>query len=485
MIPLNITFGDFNYLPFESAWSLFVKCCALNIARPAALIKHLARENLRGENIRYWLASDINDCKMASAIGVPYFCIRTGFIDNLVASTTSPGPVVIRHCPVCISLGYHSVFFLLHMIHSCPWHGSPLMRCVHCTASLQRGLVFKENKGGWSILTSCSHFYFFSQGPVRLHGVQSDQWRNYAELGLRIEKWLNSAAALGSPIVNNALSLYNTAWAKEGLTSREERLINIGLNLASHEIGSFPAPEAVIMFPTPPYSMSMIRRSHPQTSLVKTEPQEIFALYKYTRRYIYNTYVRPHAACYGYLVRLSTRERHALNSECGCSVAAAFVAWCLALRHKPGGRGPINLISLDWMTFPSDPREIMFLWIMHFYSIWSGIERNFIESCWGRDRFKVVMSGGQDPLRLGADVVYVNNVHSVGDVICYHPSPKWLGTQAHQRCSKRSNASGLLNFQAYEAVNFWCYNPDPDVLLRFWYGNYRQCPGASPTVVAG
>jgi hypothetical protein len=131
---MKISYGRFNYIPFESSWAVLLKASALNLMPAKMLIQKLARAPQYHNSARYWKACDIDDSKMAAALSLPYPAIKRAFIDNLVECTSCSSQLIIRHCSKCIAAGYHSVFFLLQMIKRCPWHGEPLEVCRHCSS---------------------------------------------------------------------------------------------------------------------------------------------------------------------------------------------------------------------------------------------------------------------------------------------------------------------------------------------------------------
>ena len=127
---MKLTYGHFNYIPFESSWGILLKASALNFTRPLQLLNEISRFQQSSRPVQYWRGRAIDDSKLAEALSLPYPAVRRAFIDNLVECTPFNSVVYIRHCAKCIALGYHSVFFLLQMIKRCPWHNLPLELCV-------------------------------------------------------------------------------------------------------------------------------------------------------------------------------------------------------------------------------------------------------------------------------------------------------------------------------------------------------------------
>jgi len=483
---MNISYGRFNYIPFESSWAMLLKASALNLVPPKILLRELARAPQCNNSARHWKACEIDDSKMAAALSLPYPAIKRAFIDNLVECTPCTSQVVIRHCPKCIAAGYHSVFFLLQMIKRCPWHGEPLEACRHCSSVMARGLLFARGEKGFCAKTHCDHFLFDSTGSIRISGVTAEQWKKYEELGLRIEKWLNAANAMKNPLVNYAISLLSVAWVKNESSDNDENMINIGLTLTALELGEFPAPGAISTWAVPPFEIVLAAYSPHDAAEFEFGARDVFALYRCVRRYLYNAYVKPHAACFRYLMSLSRRRRHGLDCQRTCAVSAAFLVWCEALSYKFREGGPINLVMPSWHVRPATPRQIMVLWIMHFYGIWTGIEEKCTSSNQALDRFSVALSGNAC-LVLGVEVISISGVdHQLtSDLACLHVCPAWLSRQTNKRCWARLHVSDQSNFRAYETVEYWTYVPDPATFLRFWYGNFIKKARSSPFVAAG
>jgi hypothetical protein len=483
---MKISYGRFNYIPFESSWAVLLKASALNLMPAKMLIQKLARAPQYHNSARYWKACDIDDSKMAAALSLPYPAIKRAFIDNLVECTSCSSQLIIRHCSKCIAAGYHSVFFLLQMIKRCPWHGEPLEVCRHCSSVMVRGLLFARGQNGFCAKTHCDHFLFDSTGSIRLSGVTAGQWKKYEELGLRIEKWLNAANAMKNPLVNYAISLLSVAGVTNESSDNDEKLINIGLTLTASELGEFPAPGAISTWAVPPFEIVLAAYSPHEAAESEFRAKEIFTLYRCVRRYLYNAYVKPHGACFKYLMSLSRRCRHGLDCQHTCAVSAAFLVWCEALHYRFREGGPINLVMPSWHVRPATPRQIMVLWIMHFYAIWTGIVEKCTSCNQALDRFSVALSGNAC-LVLGVEVISISGVdHQLtSDLACLHVCPAWLSRQTNKRCWTRLSVSNQSNFRAYETVQYWTYVPDPATFLRFWYGNFVKSARSSPFVAAG
>lgn len=483
---MKLTYGHFNHIPFESSWGILLKASALNLASPLQLLSGLFRTQQPSCPSQYWRACDVDDAKLATALSLPYPAIRRAFIDNLVECTPRMSPVCIRHCAKCVAVGYHSVFFFLQIIKRCPWHNELLEPCTHCSNAIVRGLVVTHALDGFSTKMRCGHFLFDSAGSVRLICATPDQRRKYAELGARIEAWLDAAGAMQDPLVNYAISSLHAAKVKGGNSDEEERLINIGLNSAVTAVGGFPAPNAINLIPSPRYEMTWATYSAHEAAGFDFSARQVFLLYRCVRRYLYSAYVRPHAACYRYLSSLSARSRHGLDCQCTCAVSAAFLAWCAALRYRFAEGEGINLVAPNWHVRPSTPRQIMALWITHFYAIWTGIEVMCAACNRDLDRFSVELSGSAS-LVLGAEVISVIGAGSrlSSDLTCWHACPALLSRCTDKRCGMRSRVSDQSNFRAHETVEFWCYVPEPATFLRFWYGDHIKAGRPSPFVAAG
>ena len=480
---MKITYGEFNYLPFESSWAVFTKAGGLNLIPPHYLISALAG----GGGARYWLSKDVGTSKLASALGLSEAAISRCFIDCLTSTPQSSQVACIRHCPQCIAAGYHSVFFLLQIVQRCPWHDEPLIHCRCCSRTcLPAGMTITALNEGYHANTRCGHFAFSSTGSVVLCKVTADQWEAYATLGLALQKWFKAAQAINSPLVDYATSLFNPAYLGGSVPSRHEQLINCGLQLALSAIGPFPVPGAIASTPLPPAQVKTTPHlAH--DAVFQPDNDNLFALYRCVRHYLYRRYVRAHAACYRYLTALTTQGRHALDSQAACTASAAFLAWRLALRYDYGDGAAINIAAPSHTILPTTRRQIMALWITLFYSIWSGIERTNASRSAERDRFSVALSSNVSPLTLGNEVVCICG-HSQASLLQFtaiHADPRWLAIQSAVRCQKRPSAAAQSNVQARETVQFWAYQLHPATLLRFWYNPHLKVGLSSPIVAAG
>lgn len=133
----RLTWGANGPAPYESAWLLFLKLCALNLSGLTYISNVIKKDCISPSNVQanyykgYWI--DFN--KFGQALGVPETQLRTSFLDLLgVCSVEDPGVVNIRHCPDCIAIGYHSVIFQIDLISKCPWHHKHLIACDACVS---------------------------------------------------------------------------------------------------------------------------------------------------------------------------------------------------------------------------------------------------------------------------------------------------------------------------------------------------------------
>ncbi|WP_346830783.1 hypothetical protein ABDX87_27830 [Pseudomonas abietaniphila] len=480
---MKIIYGQFNYLPFESSWAVFIKAGGLNLIPPHSLIKTFSDR----AGARYWAATDMNSARLASGLGLSKAAISRCFIDHVTSGTQRESAAFIRHCPQCIAAGYHSVFFLLHIFKRCPWHDELLTHCRSCSrACSPGGMSIRAQNEAFNASIRCGHFAFCSTGSVRLSVITADQWHAYASLGLALQKWFNAARKINSPLIDYASSLYDAAYLGGSVPTRQEQMINCGLQLALSAVGPIPASQAISSTPLPPLEVNTTPY-RADDAVFQPDHETLFAMYRSVRHYLYKRYVRAHAACYRYLTTLTTQGLHALDSTCACTASAAFLAWRLALRYDYGEGGPINLTAPSHAILPTTQRQIMALWITHFYAIWSGIERTNASCSMERDRFSVALSSNVPPLTLGNEVVCIcGYAHSrLLQLTTVHVDPQWLVSQSAERCQKRRSTADQSNVRARETVQFWSYQPHPATLLRFWYNPYVKMCRNSPVVAAG
>ncbi|AZD61032.1 hypothetical protein C4K18_3059 [Pseudomonas chlororaphis subsp. aurantiaca] len=216
-------------------------------------------------------------------------------------------------------------------------------------------------------------------------------------------------------------------------------------------------------------------------------PKEYLALFKSIRRHIYKIYVKPHKKCWNEITHFDTLKLHALDVEGACSASSAYLAWLMSLQwdadtgHSQYARA--NFMQLKRNQCPVDAANVGLLWLLHFYSTWSGIERGCEECRLHRDRFSVEILSRMPPLTLGEDCILSYGARGIICGLC--TSPASLKSLCARRCLRRLGRSAFINEQATWAIYHWGYEVKPNVLLRFWRGTHSKQGGLHSTVVAG
>lgn len=393
--------------------------------------------------------------------------------------------MIIRHCPVCIAQGYHSVFFQFALFNTCPWHGEKLTSCPSCTQAISQsnGMRFVLHDDHYEASLKCGHFYFNSKSSTRFDLNTEQQNQVYLNKAQLCAEWLECCADVSAPFAHIL-----------GRLSDEQRLDDKLLS---------------IMYPgycwisgiglKCPWSSVLDDLSHPCTAFSvmrldsairgNTQGVELKFLLKSIRRYLFKRFVRPHKKCYLFLISLTQRDWHCLDATSACSVSSAFIAWERSISHVDG-EGWIdtpNRVSTGWLAAPEQIHQVASLWLLHFYTIWSGIERNCqcCKSC--HDRFSVELASSEPPLHLGGDSVVICSVRAKhADVLlALHCSETWLTDATSVRCAKRNQYSDMINHQSRESVQFWAYVMRPEVWMRYWVGDLPRTSAWRRPVSAG
>lgn len=129
-----MTYLEFNWWggctrAYESGFSIFLRFCELN-----HLSIRRAQEVLAFNPHRPFSSPDTEIDRLAALLGESSSRVRTAFYQDLSLSSCgsyslNPGgrvERVIRFCPECARLGYHSMFHEVAWLVMCPFHGVPL-----------------------------------------------------------------------------------------------------------------------------------------------------------------------------------------------------------------------------------------------------------------------------------------------------------------------------------------------------------------------
>ncbi|MBX7276744.1 hypothetical protein K2E96_18870 [Pseudomonas sp. ERGC3:05] len=482
-----IDLGPSSPIPFESSWMLMLKACAFNLVVPGTLFEVLASDaSSKVCPGRHWVGDWIDLSQLSRATQLPTWVLRRSFIDQ-IGTVSQVGDHHIRHCKECISHGYHSILFQFQILTHCPWHGCQLLICKTCTRAVEPGglaitaLKILSREGCmYKITLCCGHFNFLSGGSLLLQNINGLPVSSIVAKSINIIVWLRKAYLFGAPgVVINSLVFSSDSLAEK------EKLFDACLNYMELLIGCCPWRLKSIG------SMLKLRRIAFKLNSEQSEGGDNFdyvTLFKSIRRYLFERYVKKqHKRCWNELSHLDPLKLHALDVTNACSVSSAFLAWQMALQwdEKTGFSQyeRINFVHFQLNRCPVNSATVGFLWLLHFFAIWAGIERECVKCHSYQDRFSVEICSCAPPLTLGEDCVLCYGEQMAISGLCI--SPDELERRCSIRCLSRLNEAALVNQQATWNIYYWAYDRKLHVLLRFWRGTHSKRGGQSSVVVAG
>lgn len=455
---------------FSSSWLLFVKASALNIFPPDDLINLVRRRELSAlRKPPYWSSDFVDVPSLAEGLQFDYALLSTLFVEPYSSSCTDK--LIIRHCPSCIAKGYHSVFFQFWLFDVCPWHGMRLQICSSCTNALHnnKGVEFELHEDFYTAKLKCGHFFYDSRGSSYFGSMLEAQERqDLMECSALCAKWLTGCVMANAPFVSGVTRLFDNTHSDPNLS----KLIRSCFRLAQRIVGTCPwrvkLDDAEDVFTT--YTVMRVA----SLGCVQTKDLELKPLLNSIRRYLLRRFLHGHRQCLRFYRKLSSIDMHCLDAQAACSAAAAFIVWERSIFYQDGENWqyPPHKVSVGWVPSPDDPTQIANLWLLHFYTIWRGIERNCQRCASIQDRFSVELASSSPPLRLGNNCL-VNYSLQPRTVIfsALIPSNAELMRAADARCACRRQMSDMINHQSTFTANFWTYEQKERVWMRFWVGD--------------
>lgn len=483
---LKVTLGCNSPLAFTSSWLLFIKAAAINYLPPNVLVNLMRQPSANSRvNPYYWTSTFVDIAYLAKCTGLTEQVLSTLFVDRYSVCTLNVERIIIRHCPVCIAQGYHSVFFQFALFDTCPWHGRKLYPCPSCTHAISQtqGMRFTLHEDYYEASLNCGHFYFNSKGSTRFDLNTELQNQDYLERSKLCAEWLERCTDSISPFAHILGRLSDDKHL-------DEKLIKIMYPGYCGVLGTgleCPWPTVLDALSHPCVDFSIMRLDSDVRG--NTQGIELKLLLKSIRRYLFKRFVRPHKKCYSFLASLTQRDWHCLDATSACSVSSAFIVWERSISHMDGG-GWIdapNRVSTGWAAAPEQIHQVASLWLLHFYTIWSGIERN-CQCCKSHhDRFSVELASSEPPLHLGEDSVVIYNTRGphTDVLLALHCSESWLRDAASVRCATRRQYSDMVNHRSRETVQFWAYVVRPEVWMRYWVGDQPRTSAWRRPVSAG
>lgn len=474
--------------PYESAWGLFSKLLALNYCRPVDVAAAIVKDGIpHPQKLNFRDSSWIDIDRFSEMLRVHPNRLKRCFLDRLGFPHVTPNEdevAGIRYCPLCLAKGYHSVFFDLGMVGSCPVHGVKLEKpCVVCTRTLLREGLRREvspqdaqeplsnfNSSEHCYGSRCGHIYFDPTRPLRSTFTLSKSEECEFELwGDRLVRWWSSINSAPNRIYEVIGPL-----ARVSVDDRHDRDLENRLGIAEAFGGACPWPLRVNGGDRQLITLKLAVDSPDEEN--ETANQELlFNAYRAVRRFIFKQYVKPHSACWKKLTNLTRLESQALSSECVCSVALAYASWRMSIegfsnvecfnkcRQKPSIL-PIRVMRNNILNATINAQW----WFSHFFAILEDVEKYLTKGHFFIER-------GDWPF---LDTDLFNNISwsfsamPEGDSVSRRIESWWLiFPNQHRllhtagiRCLSRLNASDVfrLRYNAYDFSNWE------------WTGNFHE-----------
>lgn len=482
----RLTWGANGPAPYESAWLIFLKLCALNLSGLTYLCSVIKKDDVSVSDAeaRYCQGDWIDFRRFSRALGVPEVQLRTGFLDQLgVSSVEDPRWVNIRHCPDCIATGYHSVMFQLDMISHCPWHHQRLVACESCARVFHRGGPWKRKvrgdpQSGKVIKLACGHFTFGSAEAPVLPCLDASRRPLVVQKVEEILAWWHQGIA-PSP-ASRVLSLASTWRQLERRDDTQAKEAQLVLGLFEKISGVLPFKSV-----TPPLRSQLLAWEnqpvdlYQHTELINPD-SDLFTFFKCLRRHVKRRHLRQHRRCFNFISHLDEHGAHSLSSDTMCSACLAFMAWEMSLRGittVAGLRGhfstPLRTCIPMASLYPEEIivgfRSIVSFWLAYFYDVWALLELD------GRgQQFRLVINEAhfrRDFIR----TVYCNSCSRIyaGDVKAdkhwlVYAAPEFLAERNNLHCRGRREDEEMLSTRGWNIVAYWSYSEWPNAIFRGW-----------------
>ncbi|VWB86615.1 hypothetical protein BLA6993_04117 [Burkholderia lata] len=323
----RLTWDTRGPAPYESVWSILLKVASLNLLSAAELIRMLSVNSLpRAGSGSLRLAADQSELEiLAQYLRISKKRLHTGNLTAWGLSNNLSTPYGPRHCPECFKLGYHCALFDLPFIAACPWHSKRLLgACAICA----RALIRKSQDGlnsdrRWECRTCGSYFDF--RHEINVNKIDSHTEIKIRDFGDELTAWWTEFRRRSSDSSAFALQLLHGHQEEFSLQNR-------------WRLGFI---EALIPHPDKWQFVEQLELTHSIKAIsirlrekIKTKnklpPEDTRQEFKSIRRAIFRRFIIRHRKCLMELQRLDGFERSALDSDCVCTVAVAWLSWLMA-----------------------------------------------------------------------------------------------------------------------------------------------------------
>ncbi|MAR00619.1 MAG: hypothetical protein CMI00_08780 [Oceanospirillaceae bacterium] len=314
-------------LPYESSWSIFSRIQMLNLINPNRLFEIIRKpEIVNPWEINLRSSKWLDFKKLSELLGVDERRLREGFLDQIgfEDSITLRSHNGVRFCPECLQTGYHSVFFDLDFIDTCPIHEVELSkRCVKCeNAILRYGAKYsdtQDSRAGISPFgkTSCGHVSFDLKEIL-----EASSPLEATSVGDKIVTWW-TAIRSKLPMVQQSFENWTD------LTNYQKSIVSAIANIHKNNvINVFDKPSGGVDY------IYAINRP-PGINKMESDISALIKCYKSIRRHIYKTWInKDHKACYAEVHGLSRIERLAIPLEYVCPMSLSYVIWTAQIERE-------------------------------------------------------------------------------------------------------------------------------------------------------
>lgn len=399
----RLTWDPIGPAPFESAWSVFYKLMALNHAPPGHVAQVIANglsiPQLEPLELNYRDSSWIDFNRFAYALKTDQSRLRACFLDQfgfpLVRHSESVG---IRHCPDCLSQGYHCVFFQLAIVSHCPWHKCLLMSpCTGCDYALLSGLSMPEelsskknsprsDEEGQNCVYSeleyfrsrCKHLRFNPKKLTLVNDLSEIEQRRIVRWCRRLLNWWRRLI-ISSP---NGMALWRELTVLVSSPEGVGEELALRLGSAERIAGQFPWPTRLKAQPT---TWMQWDQEDAESVVVRGSvsfDSDLGRIYRSIRRHLFRRFVRSHLCCWKCVTAMDRTEAQCLSTDLMCSVSIAYAVWRMAIQgftdvadfrrdhssHKP------YVFMMPSISQSTSIRTVAHCWYVAFFGIWAKIE---------------------------------------------------------------------------------------------------------------
>lgn len=332
----RLTWDGSKIAPYESAWMTFNKIIALNYINFVDLAKLISKNKVYSISkkdliIKAFNGEWIDYQRYSTLIGVDQKALQMGFSTYYGIETASDNEFSIRHCPECLTMGYHSIIFQFASVSNCPWH-----RCVltkKCSSCIMESAISGRNTNGNGPRIEC----------LRCRSINVDFSQSVSTNKL--------TADLSSVIREKCEAFFD--WRQRIISSKSyspylfSELFLPPQTLPTH-IHSIPWKLRFVsdMLSTPSYIQPREERCRIRHTTVKVGCQsphfsassfltnETLLQFSEIEKNLKKKIGKCHKGCIDKLINYSNAERLKLDGTKVCRVALAYWAWKIAITGK-------------------------------------------------------------------------------------------------------------------------------------------------------